>query len=442
MSRKDKIGFWAVFGIVTGSQIGSAVFTLPTCLAPYGIFGLFGTLISGIGAMFLCMVFAILCSKLPYTGGSHIYMKNAFGEKLAFFGGWTYWLISWVSTTVVVITSVGYLSPFLHKLFGSNIFFINYNREIYLFLELFILFSIAWLNLKGIKCAGNAEFLLTLLKFIPLIILPILALCYFKLSNFQIDPSFAKFSNLQLSAKATLLSLWGFIGLETGTTPADSVIRPEVTIPKATIFGTLSVALLYMLNFVGTLGVIPNKQLMYSNAPYVDLAQLIFNGNGYLLISLVASVVCIGTLNAWILASSQISLGLAKDGLMPKIFKVLNKNEVPVYGVLINCLGMVPILILIFSNSFAQQINKILDISVIAFLFVYTMCVLSLLKILYKEKNKNLYYYLIAVISLVFCVWVIYETEIKTLLLASLFILSGVPIYWLRYYFKTKKLEF
>ena len=38
-SNSSKIGFWSVFAIVTGSQIGSGVFMLPSSLAPYGIFG-------------------------------------------------------------------------------------------------------------------------------------------------------------------------------------------------------------------------------------------------------------------------------------------------------------------------------------------------------------------------------------------------------------------
>ena len=85
----NKIGFWAVFSIVTGSQIGSGVFTLPPCLAPYGVLGLFGCLLAGLGAMALCYVFASLCSRLPKTGGPHVYVQHAFGPKIAFFSGWT-----------------------------------------------------------------------------------------------------------------------------------------------------------------------------------------------------------------------------------------------------------------------------------------------------------------------------------------------------------------
>lgn len=429
--NQHKIGFWAVFGIVTGSQIGSGIFTLPACLAPYGIFGLLGCVLSSFGAIALCIVFAELCAKLPKTGGPHAYVNYAFGSRLSFFTGWTYWVISWVSTTIVVITSISYLSPILIKLFGEYIFFIKNHQLIYLCLELCLLFIIASLNLKGIKFSGNFEFILTILKFIPLVVLPLVAIKYFNRQNFVIDPSFKNLSTVNILAKVTLVSLWGFIGLETATTPADSVINPSITIPRAIVIGTSSVALLYLLNFIGVMGLIPNEQLVNSNAPYADVAQYIFGGNWHLLISILASIVCIGTLNAWILTSSQIALGLGIDGFMPKIFTKKNKCNAPIYGIIISCLGIVPLLILTANNNLYQQVVNIIDISVIAFIFVYGLSVLSFIKILYQENNKSVVKYLIAIFALLFCGWIITETPKNTLLLSSLFTLSGIPLYWI-----------
>src|SRR5437879_699390 len=111
MSRR--IGFWSVFALVTGSQIGSGVFMSPATLAPYGIWGLLGWVVSGLGALSLALVFSELCTRFPKTGGPHVYVKEAFGKTAAFFTGWTYWIVSFVSTTAVIVTSIGYLSPLL-----------------------------------------------------------------------------------------------------------------------------------------------------------------------------------------------------------------------------------------------------------------------------------------------------------------------------------------
>ena len=93
---------------------------------------------------------------------------------------------------------------------------------LYLVLELVLLFSIVWLNLKGVKAAGNVEFFLTLLKFIPLLVLPAMALFFFDTGHLVMDASKATLPFAQVLGHVTLLTLWGFIGLESATAPAGS----------------------------------------------------------------------------------------------------------------------------------------------------------------------------------------------------------------------------
>lgn len=416
----NKIGFWAVFAFVIGSQVGSGVFMLPANLAGYGIFSLIGWAISGVGAIALCLVFAALCTKFPETGGPHTYVKHTFGLTAAFFTGWTYWVISWVSTTAVIVTAIGSLSVFI----GPR------SPLVYLTLEIILLLLITLLNLRGVKAAGRAELFLTLLKLIPLLIMPLVALCFFDRNNFVIDQSVPSISATSILAKVTLLTLWGFIGLESATTPAGSVHNPSKTIPKAIISGTLCVALLYFINSVGIMGLISGQDLMNSKAPYVDAAQIIFGGKWYLAIACIAAIICVGTLNAWILASGQVALGLAEDGLMPPIFAKKNKHNAPMWGIIISCSGIIPLLFLTANESLAQQINAIIDFSVMAFLFVYLICCLAFLNLLIQKKIQcSLIRWIFGLVASGFCVWIMYETPIKTLAIASLFVLSGLPLY-------------
>ena len=420
----QKIGFWSVFAIVTGSQIGSSIFMSPISLAPYGKFSMLGWMISGLGAIALCSVFAMLCAKFPQTGGPHVYVKQSFNSVTAFFTGWTYWVISWVSTTAVIITIVGYLSPFMP----------SDSKFLYIFVELLVLLIITLINLKGVYFAGNAESFLALLKFIPLIVLPVVALFYFDASNMVVSPHVAELPTSQILGQVVLFTLWGFIGLETGTAPAGSVINPSKTIPRAIILGTSCVALLYILNSVSILGLIPAEQLANSKAPYVDASQILFKGSWHLLISVIAAIVCIGTLNAWVLTSGQIILGLAKDGFVPKIFEKTNRAGAPFVGIILSSVGIVPLLLLSARDNFAQSINGIIDISVTSFLFVYLVCSVGFLKLMIKDKKFNPLLFLVGLIAAAFCSWVIYETNIQTLLVASLFSLSGIPLYlfWYR----------
>lgn len=422
MSRK--IGFWAVFALVVGSQVGSGIFMLPINLAPYGALSLLGWGISGLGAVLLALVFGQLCSWFPKTGGPHVYVKEAFGKSASFFTGWTYWLISWISTPIVIVTSVGYLTPFT----GTQTPFVQ------LTLEISLLVLITLLNLRGVKAAGRAEFFLTLLKIIPLFIMPVAAFFFFNKDNIIVDPHIIQNRGLSSVLSAvSLLTLWGFVGVESATTPAGSVENPSRTIPRAIILGTVCVAVLYFVNSLGIMGAIPGTVLATSKAPYADLTRVVFGGSWHLGISLIASIVCIGTLNAWILFSGQIALGLAQDNLLPKVFSIKNKNEAPVFSLLISSLGSLILLLLTFQENFAHQMNVLIDFSVISFLFVYAISCMAFLKILLGKKERKYGWVFCGVIALLFCLWVIYETPFMTLVIASCFTLSGVPLYILRY---------
>lgn len=417
----NKLGFWSVISIVFGSQIGSAVFMLPTTLAPFGLFSIIGLVIAAMGALSLSVVFSLLCWHFPQTGGPHVYVKHMFGDTAGFFVGWTYWVISWVSSTAVVIVAVANLIP----IFGEQ------SSSILVAAEITVLLVITMLNLLGVGNAGKVEFILSIVKFIPLLVLPLMALYFFDANNLAVSTESASFNNI---GKIILLTLWGFIGLETATTPADNVINPARTIPLAIILGTLAVAFIYLINSLGILGLMGVEEITQSKSPYASAAKIIFGGKWHLAISLLTSLVCIGTLNAWVLSSGQIALGCANDGLFPKKLGITNKFGAPFIALLFSLFGSIPFFILMRQSSYAEQLTNIVDVSVVSFLYIYAACCLALIKLLHSKKQTIKYYYqflLIAVVSLLFCIWVIYTTDGYTLLLSMLFVISGLPVYLL-----------
>ncbi|AFB21017.1 APC family permease [Rickettsia canadensis] len=419
----QKLGFWAVFALVTGSQIGTSVFILPLSLAPFGVYSILGWVLSLFGAMSIALVFSCLCAKFPKTGGPHVYVWASFGDKIAFFTGWTYWVISFVSTSIVVISAIGYLTPFFKS-----------QAVLDLILQIILLSAILVLNLKGPEVAGKVEFYLTLLKFVPLLVVGLAALSHFNIDNIAIAEEVENLSIPTIMGRVALLTFWGFIGVECATTTAGAVTDPAKTIPRAIMLGTLCVAALYIINSIGIMGLIPASKLIGSKAPYADAATLLFGGKWSSVIAVIASIICIGTLNAWVLTSGQIALGLAEDGLLPKFFAKKNSNNAPTYGIIVSCLGIVPLLVFTANDNLAAQITQIIDFSVIAFLFVYLICSLAFLKVILSSKEKCSYYYvLIAIISIIFCSWVIYTTPVKTIIIATSFTILGIPLYYMWY---------
>jgi APA family basic amino acid/polyamine antiporter len=413
----QKLGFWPVFALVTGSQIGTGILMVPANLASYGFYSFLGWALSACGAIFLALVFAQLCAKFPRTGGPHAYIQMAFGTRSAFITAWTYWIISWASTAAVIIGCIGYLTPLIG----------DHGPLVRLILQLTLLFMIVFVNLKGVSAAGSAEVFLSALKFIPLFVLPLIALFFFSPANIITLETHT--STFDMIMRTALLTMWCFVGVETATTPAGSVHEPHKTIPRALVAGTVSVAFLYIFNSLGIMGCLPAKLLSTSQAPYTDATYAIFNSSICSnLISLIASIICLGTLNAWVLSSSQVALGASQDGFFPKFFQNRNQNGAARWSIIASSVGLVPILCLTADDNVANQILTVIDISVTAFLFVYLFCSFALMKFMIKEKEKSWIKWIYVFGASSFCLFVISATPFNNLCIALVLPVSGCLI--------------
>lgn len=410
MSRK--IGFWAMLSIVFGSQIGAGILVLPSQLAPFGIFGICGWGIAGLVAMMLAFVFSKLCSKFPFTGGPYVYVQQVFGNIPAFFTGWAYWLASMVSNIVLVITAVQCLKPFLR------------DAPVYFILEIMLIFVLMFINCKSVQLSGNVEKALTLLKFIPFCIVPLIVCTKFDISIIQLAPKYAEISPIRLLISVVTISFFCFIGVECATAPAGSVENPSRTIPKAIMIGTFCVALVYFINNLAIMGVIPGNELAESSAPFVEAIEKVCGRNVSQLISVITSIVIIGTLNAWILTSSQILLGLSEDGFMPKYLSKKNVNGSPYISVIVNCIVMIPILMLTKIGSLTEQIMAIIDFSVITFLYVYIISSLAFVRIIEKQRKLLI----LGIITLFSCCLIVFESPWQAVLSSAVMVACGIFI--------------
>jgi APA family basic amino acid/polyamine antiporter len=131
----------------------------------------------------------------------------------------------------------------------------------------------------------------------------------------------------------------------------------------------------------------------------------------------------------FVLSAGQAALGLAQDGLLPSFFTKTNKHGAPTISLLISCFGIVPILILTANESLVAQVNMIIEFSVTAFLFIYAICVAAFFKLSTKKQEKNAIYLISGIVSGTFCLWVLSKTPWQMLALASLFAVSGIPIF-------------
>jgi APA family basic amino acid/polyamine antiporter len=291
-------------------------------------------------------------------------------------------------------------------------------------MELFLLGAVTVVNCKSVNLAGRIESFLVLFKFVPFLLVPVVLLKDFDIKNISVSHQYADFSAIKLALTVATMSFWGFIGVECATAPAGVVENPSKTIPRAIVVGTFGVAAIYFINNLAVMGAIPGNTLAVSKSPYMDAINIALGKNFSMVISAITFMILVGTSNAWTLASAQVSLGLAQEGLLPAIFAKRNKTSAPYVGVLVSSIGMIPILILSKSGNLSEQINNIVDYSVKVFLLVYTICSLAFIKINFDSRKISKM--IVGAMAFSFCIIMIANSSVKSLLITMLFFVSGI----------------
>ncbi|MBV9946099.1 MAG: amino acid permease, partial [Myxococcales bacterium] len=100
-----RLGLFSATAIVVGSMIGSGIFIAPSIMAAYvatpgvwlGLWVLGGAL-AWLGAVSL----AELGAMYPRAGGQYVFLREAFGARIAFLYGWTLFLVIQTGTIAAV----------------------------------------------------------------------------------------------------------------------------------------------------------------------------------------------------------------------------------------------------------------------------------------------------------------------------------------------------
>ncbi|HXV61707.1 MAG TPA: amino acid permease, partial [Vicinamibacteria bacterium] len=360
-----KLGPAMVTALVVGNMIGSGIFLLPASLGPFGGISIVGWVVSAMGACLLALVFARLARIVRRSGGPYTYTREGFGEFPGFLVAWGYWISIWTTNAAIAVAFVSYLTVFWGALGSSPLLAAG--------VGLATLWVLTWVNLMGVHPAGVVQLVTTILKLIPLVVIGTLGLVFVDPSNF-IPFNASEQSPFSAVTATVALTLWAFLGLESGTTPSEHVIDPERTIPRATIVGTLLTAAVYVLGTVAVMGTIPPAELATSNAPFAEAANVMWGDWARYAVGAGAVVSCFGALNGWLLLQGQIPYAAARDGLFPRPFGLLSARGTPAYGLVLSSVLASVLLAMNYTRSLVEQFTFIILLATLNTLVPYVFC--------------------------------------------------------------------
>ena len=422
---KGKLGLGMLIALVVGNMVGSGAYLLPATLSTVGSISLFSWIFTCIGAISLALVFGRLSRVIPKTGGPYAYTRTGFGDFIGFQTSFCYWVSLWIGNAAIVVACVGYLQFFFPVLANPNYSFIT---------AVVILWFFTFVNTCGVKHVGVVQSITVVIKLIPIVV--VIGLGWFYFHPEYITQSFnvttPKLSGFSAISIAATLTLWGFVGIESATVPAGSVKNPERNIARATIYGTIAVAIIYILSSAVVMGMIPNAELQNTTAPFAVAAEIIFGPVGGIIIALGAIVSCLGALNGWVLLQGQIAMAAANDGLFPfaNFFAKKNKNDVPANATIVTSVLITALLFGTMSANLVDQFNYVILLATSMALFMYfyvavTSLVLAKLKII----KSTFTHIVLSIITCIYAFWTIFSVGKDILYYEVMFLFATFVIY-------------
>jgi basic amino acid/polyamine antiporter, APA family len=426
---EKKLGLAMVTALVVGNMIGSGIFLLPASLGPFGAVSIVGWLVSAAGATLIALVFARLSRLVRKSGGPYTFTREGFGDFPGFLVAWGYWISIWTTNAAIAVAFVSYLSFFWTALKANSILAAT--------VGLATLWILTWVNVIGVHTAGMVQLVTTILKLLPLLLLSTVGLLYVDSANFTPFNATDQ-STFGAITSTVALTLWAFLGLESGTTPAEHVIEPERTIPRATLLGTSIAGFVYILGTIAVMGVIPPAQLGASNAPFADAAVKMWGPWAGTFVALGAVVSCFGAINGWLLLQGQIPLAAARDRLFPEAFGKVSRFNTPAFGLVFSSILASILLVMNYNKSLVQQFTFIILLATLNTLVPYAFCTMSEIMIFFKDparfSGKRLGAGLpLSIAAFAYSLWAIGGAGQEIVYWGFIFLMAGVPVYvWIR----------
>ncbi len=425
-AERRKLGLWMGTALVSGNMIGSGVFLLPASLAAYGGISIVGWLLTSVGAILLALTFARLSRLAPEAGGPYAYTRRGFGDLAAFLVAWGYWISIWVGNAAIAVAFTGYLGVFFPPLATSP--------PAAALAAMASVWILTVVNASGVRRAGAVQLATTVLKLLPLVAIGTLGLLYLRIGNFT-PFNVSGTSDLSAVTAAATLTLWAFLGLESATIPAGEVNRPERTIPRATILGTVLAAVVYILGTVAVMGVIPAPILAGSTAPFADAAREMWGPWAARAVAAGAAISCFGALNGWILLQGQLPLAAARDRLFPPLFSRLSARGIPVPGLILSSVLITVLVGLNYTRNLVALFTFTILLATLTTLIPYVFSTAAALVIYLRERPRSggqplTRSSIIAALALVYSLWALTGVGREAFWWGLVLLAAGIPVFW------------
>ena len=311
---KRRIGLYAATAITVGSIIGSGIFRSPHSVAQEltsPTLALLAWILGGFLSLCGSLALAEMAVTHPRTGGLYVFIRESFGDRLAFVFGWA---SLWVIKPTVIASIASVFATYFCQAVG-----LGKGAE---FLAGFAAIALlTFVNLLGVRQGTGVQTVLTTLK-----VAGILGLCAAAFALPHAGPAAGQIVAephrghplLLAFAFAMIPIFFAYDGWTDSTYVGGEIVNPARNIPIAILGGTLLVVAVYVITNIAYFSVLTSAEMATYEAVGAETRRRILGDWGGRALVVLVAVSTFGTVNASILTGPRVTLAMAADGLFWK----------------------------------------------------------------------------------------------------------------------------
>lgn len=321
------LGVWAATAVVIGSMIGQGIFLVSSQIArDVGSVERVITvwIIGGVIVLFGAFCYAELGAAIPDAGGDYIYLSRGIGPLWGYSYGWMSSFIGRPATGAIIAAGLLRFTGFLAPSVATPIFTFHipvfFQAQPYPFtftrdqpLAAAVIIAVTGINYFGIRTAGRVQIILTSLKVAAVVCIVVLGLTLGRVSGFHsgtpLPHSLAGAFLIALVPVMTACNGFQFISAVGG-----EINNPQRNIPRAAIFGVLSVVGLYVLINLAYFHVLTFTQVEQSRHLASDAMQTIAGETGAKWLTIVMMLSALGALHCNFMTGPRVPYAMSRDG--------------------------------------------------------------------------------------------------------------------------------
>lgn len=362
---KQSLGLLDATMIVVGSMIGSGIFIVSADITRHvggGAYLLLAWVITGLLTLIAAVSYGELSAMFPKAGGQYVYLREAYNPLVGFLYGWSFFAVIQTGTIAAVGVAFAKFTAYLLPSLGDKNILLDLGLiriSAAQIVSIVTIVLLTFLNSQGVKNGKWIQTLFTITKIASLfglLIMGFLIGAKAEIWNANMEGFWDTFSLKKENgailkedllglaivpalAVAMVGSIFSSDAWNNITFIAGEVKNPQKNIGLSLFLGTLIVTTIYLLMNVMYLYVLPLSDIAFAADDRVAVvaSEHIFGSVGTIIIALMIMVSTFGCNNGLILSGARVYYTMAKDGLFFKKAGELNKNNVPEFGLWIQC---------------------------------------------------------------------------------------------------------